>query len=136
MNDQSKRSLPPLPKELSEKRRKKNRKRIYILTVLIILITLTAIFFTDAIFLETVIFRGDVRYTHVKILFFVILYLLTFVASGVPFKMMGETWGGTVQRVEINDDFGFMKTPCRTGIGHMYRQNTIVLTVGLMTVKS
>lgn len=122
-------SLPPLPEELLEKRRKKNRKRIYVLISLIILITLTAVFFTDSLFPETVIFRGDVRYTHVKILFFVILYLLAFVFTGVPFKMLGETWSGTVKKVEITDGFGFMKTPGRSGIGRMYRQNTIALTV-------
>lgn len=121
--------IPLLPESLLERKRRSNRKRFYVLTVLLITVTLSAVFFHDDFFPETVIFRGDMRYTYTKIALFAVFYVLCFKISGVPFKMIGRTWGGTVVRVDITDDLGFMKTPGRVGIGRIYRQNTIVLTI-------
>ncbi|MBQ9467893.1 MAG: hypothetical protein IJU52_02675 [Clostridia bacterium] len=66
--------------------------------------------------------------TGITVLCYVVFFLLPFVFSGVPLKLIDRTWYGVVEKVDVDTTYD-NDQPFKPTLEHFYLKNTVYLTV-------
>ena len=109
-----------LPKDLTLFSVKTALKRIVPCVLMLILFSVALTFWGDVIL--------PIKKEPVKTILYVIVMLVPFAVTGVPYKMLDRTYTGTVQKVEITTtvDNAYHSKPTRESL---YYKNTVYLHV-------
>lgn len=109
-----------LPKDLTLFSIKTALKRIVPCVLMLIAFAVALIFWGDVIL--------PIQKEPVKTILYVIVMLVPFAVTGVPYKMLDRTYSGTVQKVEITTtvDNAYHSKPTRESL---YYKNTVYLHV-------
>ena len=109
-----------LPKDLTLFSIKTALKRVVPCVLMLIAFAVALIFWGDVIL--------PIEKEPVKTILYVIVMLVPFAVTGVPYKMLDRTYSGTVQKVEITTtvDNAYHSKPTRESL---YYKNTVYLHV-------
>ncbi len=109
-----------LPKDLKAFVAKALLKRIIPCALLLVAFAVVLIFWGDVVL--------PIEKDTVKVIVYVIVMLVPFAVTGVPFKLIDKTYSGTVQKVEVTTtvDNAYHERPTRE---NLYTKNTIFLLV-------
>ena len=109
-----------LPKDLKAFAIKTALKRIIPCALLLISFTVALFFWGDVVF--------PIEKDIVKVIVYTMVMLVPFAVTGVPFKLLDQTYSGTVQKVEIATtvDNAYHGQPTRESL---YLKNTVSLYI-------
>ena len=109
-----------LPKDLTLFSIKTALKRVVPCVLMLIAFAVALIFWGDVIL--------PIKKEPVKTILYVMVMLVPFAVTGVPYKMLDRTYSGTVQKVEITTtvDNAYHSKPTRESL---YYKNTVYLHV-------
>lgn len=95
-------------------------KRIVPCAVLVVICALFLVFFGDRIFNTDVI--------EFKISCYILVMLVPFLITGVPYKLLDKSYCGTVERVDVVSGIGF-KSSVNLKREMLYHKNIVLLTI-------
>lgn len=114
---------PPLPRSLAKLRVTRILKRLGICALL-----LAGIIVMIELLGEEMFAFGTTN-TTAKKNFLLMFYLIPFLVTGVPFKLIDRSWSGTVIRIDVEPGIAYQGWAAGSGRGYMNRTNKIVLMI-------